>query len=102
MSLKEKKIFNDMAGRDKLRYDREMESYTPPAGDGKKGAKRKKDPNAPKRPQYERVLSCICMFYETGTITIIKIVYELGNYYTAIGMFLKFQLRKCEMRNVMK
>lgn len=51
MSVKEKKIFNDMAGRDKLRYDKEMATYTPPAGDGKKATKRKKDPNAPKRPQ---------------------------------------------------
>lgn len=51
MTPKEKKIFVDMANRDKVRYDREMEGYTPPAGDAKKIVKRKKDPNAPKRPQ---------------------------------------------------
>ncbi|XP_039265455.1 high mobility group protein B2-like [Styela clava] len=58
MNTKEKKIFNDMAGRDKLRYDREMEGYCPPAGEGKKPQKRKKDPNAPKRPQSAFFLFC--------------------------------------------
>lgn len=58
MTAKEKKIFNDMAGRDKLRYEREMEGYTPPAGDGKRAGKRKKDPNAPKRPQSAFFLFC--------------------------------------------
>lgn len=51
MNAKEKKIFNDMAGRDKLRYDKEMATYIPPSGEGKKPVKRKKDPDAPKRPQ---------------------------------------------------
>ena len=50
MSEKEKKAFNDMAEKDRIRYEREMKSYVPPAGSGKKG-KKKKDPNAPKRPQ---------------------------------------------------
>lgn len=60
MNVKEKKIFNDMAGRDKDRFDREMKGYTPPAGDigARKGAKRKKDPNAPKRPQSAFFLFC--------------------------------------------
>lgn len=41
------------AAGDKIRYDSEMADYTPPAGTKvtKKGKKRKKDPNAPKRPQ---------------------------------------------------
>ena len=46
--------FDEKASEDKIRYDREMADYKPPAGaaKGKKGAKkRKKDPNAPKRPQ---------------------------------------------------
>ena len=51
MSDKEKKTFNDMAEKDRIRYEREMKHYIPPAGDAKK-KKRKKDPNAPKRPQY--------------------------------------------------
>ena len=46
MSAKEKSKFEDMAKRDKARYDREMKNYVPPKGD-KKG--KKKDPNAPKR-----------------------------------------------------
>lgn len=58
MNVKEKKIFNDMAGRDKDRYDREMKGYCPPAGEGKKAQKRKKDPNAPKRPQSAFFLFC--------------------------------------------
>ena len=47
MGAKDKKRFEDMAERDKQRYEREMSTYTPPAGQ-KKG-KKKKDPNAPKR-----------------------------------------------------
>jgi len=48
MSAKEKVKFEDMAKTDKVRYDREMKTYIPPKGT-KKG-KKKKDPNAPKRP----------------------------------------------------
>ena len=45
----EKKRFDEMAAKDKERWERDMESYVPPPGE--KGAKRKraKDPNAPKR-----------------------------------------------------
>ncbi|KAJ8335860.1 hypothetical protein SKAU_G00392020 [Synaphobranchus kaupii] len=49
MSAKDKGRFEDMAKSDKVRYDREMKSYVPPKGT-LKGGKRKKDPNAPKRP----------------------------------------------------
>uniref|UniRef100_A0AAZ1XZP0 High mobility group protein B2 n=1 Tax=Oreochromis aureus TaxID=47969 RepID=A0AAZ1XZP0_OREAU len=48
MSPKEKGKFEEMAKNDKVRYDREMKTYVPPKG-AKKG-KKKKDPNAPKRP----------------------------------------------------
>jgi len=49
MTDTEKKRFSAMAEKDKIRYDKEMASYVPPAGEG--GRKRKKkDPNAPKRP----------------------------------------------------
>ncbi|XP_060939955.1 high mobility group protein B2a [Limanda limanda] len=48
VSAKEKVKFEDMAKNDKVRYDREMTTYVPPKG-AKKG-KKKKDPNAPKRP----------------------------------------------------
>lgn len=48
MSAKEKVKFEDMAKTDKIRYDQEMKSYVPPKG--AKGKKKKKDPNAPKRP----------------------------------------------------
>lgn len=50
MSPKEKSKFEEMAKTDKVRYDREMKNYVPPKG-AKKG-KKKKDPNAPKRPPY--------------------------------------------------
>ncbi|XP_032084455.1 high mobility group protein B3 [Thamnophis elegans] len=45
MSTKEKGKFDEMAKADKVRYDREMKDYGPA-----KGGKKKKDPNAPKRP----------------------------------------------------
>ena len=45
MSEKEKSKFDEMAKADKVRYDREMKDYGPA-----KGGKKKKDPNAPKRP----------------------------------------------------
>ncbi|CBY34818.1 unnamed protein product [Oikopleura dioica] len=41
--------FEKKASEDKIRYEEEMASYEPPAGT-KKTKKRKKDPNAPKRP----------------------------------------------------
>lgn len=49
MSPEEKK-FEEMAKNDKLRYDQEMKSYVPPAGAEKGKKKKKKDPNAPKKP----------------------------------------------------
>ncbi|XP_067106316.1 high mobility group protein B2a [Osmerus mordax] len=48
MSAKEKVKFEDLAKGDKVRFDREMKGYVPPKGT--KVGKRKKDPNAPKRP----------------------------------------------------
>jgi len=45
----EKKRFEDMAERDKARYEREMSSYVPAPGVQAKKRKRTKDPNAPKR-----------------------------------------------------
>lgn len=48
MSGKEKGKFEELAKNDKVRYEREMKTYVPPKG-AKKG-KKKKDPNAPKRP----------------------------------------------------
>lgn len=49
MTDKEKKRFNDMADRDKGRYDREMVGYVPPKGEKGGKKRKKKDPNAPKR-----------------------------------------------------
>lgn len=51
MTAKDKQRFEDMAEKDKVRYDREMANYVPPADKGGKGKKKgaKKDPNAPKR-----------------------------------------------------
>lgn len=52
MSAKEKTRFEELAKRDKLRYDQEMMSYVPPRGAAKggRGKKKFKDPLAPKRP----------------------------------------------------
>ena len=49
MTGKEKKRFEEMADKDKARYEREMDAYVPPAGE-KKRKRKTKDPNAPKRP----------------------------------------------------
>jgi len=51
MSAKDKKRFDDMAEKDKARFEKEMSTYTPAEGSGKRGKKGKatKDPNAPKR-----------------------------------------------------
>jgi hypothetical protein len=49
MTDKDKKKFGDMADKDKQRYQKEMSTYVPLPGEGKRKRK-KKDPNAPKRP----------------------------------------------------
>ncbi|KAM9476531.1 high mobility group protein B2a [Clarias gariepinus] len=56
MSPKEKSKFEELAKTDKVRYDREMKNYVPPKG-AKKG-KKKKDPNAPKRPPSAFFIFC--------------------------------------------
>ena len=46
----DKSKYEKMAEADKVRFDREMERYQPPEGAGKKkGGKKAKDPNMPKR-----------------------------------------------------
>ncbi|XP_056588408.1 LOW QUALITY PROTEIN: high mobility group protein B2b [Triplophysa dalaica] len=50
ITASDKSRFEDMAKVDKVRYDREMKDYEPPKGASKKGSRKKKDPNAPKRP----------------------------------------------------
>jgi len=65
MSDEEKKPFIDMTEKDKVRYEREMQQYKANlklngGGDTPKGKKqkKKKDPNAPKRPQSAFFLYC--------------------------------------------
>ena len=58
MNDPEKKRFADMAEKDKVRYDKEMATYTPPAEVGGRRKKKKKDPNAPKRPLSAFFLFC--------------------------------------------
>nr|AFK10971.1 high mobility group box 1 [Callorhinchus milii] len=48
MSAKEKSKFEELSKEDKKRYESEMKDYVPPKGAKKQ--KKKKDPNAPKRP----------------------------------------------------
>jgi len=50
MTAKEKKRFDDMAAKDKVRYEKEVAIHGKPTrGGGGRGGKRQKDPNAPKR-----------------------------------------------------
>ncbi|VDL48562.1 unnamed protein product [Hymenolepis diminuta] len=56
LSAKEKKKFEDLAAKDKERYQKDMKNYKPPAGEDKK--KKKKDPNAPKKPMSAFFLFC--------------------------------------------
>uniref|UniRef100_A0A2K6MP44 HMG box domain-containing protein n=1 Tax=Rhinopithecus bieti TaxID=61621 RepID=A0A2K6MP44_RHIBE len=53
MSEKEKSKFDELAKADKVHYDQEMKDYGPA-----KGGKKKKDPNAPKRPPSGFFLFC--------------------------------------------
>ncbi|TKC35764.1 hypothetical protein EI555_013421 [Monodon monoceros] len=53
MSWKEKSKFDEMAKADKVLYDGEMKDYGLA-----KGGKKKKDPNAPKRPPSGFFLFC--------------------------------------------
>uniref|UniRef100_A0A2K5DMF4 High mobility group protein B3 n=1 Tax=Aotus nancymaae TaxID=37293 RepID=A0A2K5DMF4_AOTNA len=53
MSRKEKSKFDEMTKVDKVHYDWEMKDYGPA-----KGGKKKKDPNAPKRPPSGFFLFC--------------------------------------------
>lgn len=53
LTAEDKGIYEGMHAKDKKRYEKEMSSYTPPAGmtaSGKRKIKKEKDPNAPKRP----------------------------------------------------
>jgi len=58
MNDKEKKTFNDMTEMDRIRYEREMKKYVSRGGKAAKRTKKKKDPNAPKRPQSAFFLFC--------------------------------------------
>jgi len=65
MNEEEKKRFHEMADKDKMRYDIEMQSYIPPKYVKLRGKKRKqiKDPNAPKRSLLVYVQLCIFLLF---------------------------------------
>jgi len=58
MDTTDKRPFEEMAARDKMRWEEEMKHWTPVDGRKGKKQKRKKDPNAPKRPQTAFFLFC--------------------------------------------
>ena len=81
MTDKEKKRFAEMADKDKVRYDREMSAYTPPSGEG--GRKRKKkDPNAPKRPLSAFFLFCAD---ERPAVKVVYPNYSVGDVAKELG-----------------
>jgi len=84
MNEKEKKRFHEMADKDKLRYDTEMQSYIPPKGEKVRGKKRKqiKDPNAPKRS-----LSAFFWFCndERGKVKAVNPEYGVGDVAKELG-----------------
>nr|CAB3253473.1 HMG1/2 High mobility group protein [Phallusia mammillata] len=81
MNDKEKCTFTDMAEKDRHRYECEMKNYNPPSGEGKR-KKKKKDPNAPKRPQSAFFLFCAdrraTVKQENPSYTVGDIARELG------------------------
>lgn len=58
LTSEQKQPFEDMTAKDKLRWEEEMRHYVAPDGRKTKKTKRKKDPNAPKRPQTAFFLFC--------------------------------------------
>ena len=92
MTEKEKKRFAEMAEKDKVRYDKEMASYTPPAGEGGKKRK-KKDPNAPKRPLSAFFLFChderpaVKQIHPNHSVG--EVAKELGERWNKVGQELK-------------
>lgn len=81
MTEQEKKRFASMADKDKQRYDREMANYVPPAGEG--GRKRKKkDPNAPKRPLSAFFIFCAD---ERPAVKAIYPTYSVGDVAKELG-----------------
>lgn len=85
MSAKEKVKFEDLAKNDKVRYEREMKTYIPPKGAPSKG-KKKKDPNAPKRPPSAFFVFCsdhrAKIKEEHPGITIGDIAKKLGKFWS--------------------
>ena len=82
MNEPEKQRFHLMAAKDKKRYESEMSTYVPKEGPRGKGARKKKDPNAPKR-----ALSAFFHFCqderpkvkaELGEATVAEVAKELG------------------------
>ncbi|KAG9269389.1 high mobility group protein B2-like isoform X2 [Astyanax mexicanus] len=84
----EKKKFEDLAKADKARYDEEMKSYVPPKGMGKMGRK-KKDPNAPKRPPSAFFIFCSehrpAVKSEHPNLTIGEIAKKLGEKWSKLS-----------------
>ncbi len=70
-----------MAEKDKARYDNEMSTYTPPAGEGVRKRK-KKDPNAPKRPLSTFFLFC---HDERPAVKVVYPTYSVGEVAKELG-----------------
>jgi len=82
MTEKEKKRFGEMAEKDKIRYDKEMSSYVPPPSEGGKTKRKKKDPNAPKRPLSAFFLFCAD---ERPSVKVVHPEYSVGEVAKEMG-----------------
>ena len=99
LDSRSKTKFNKMANKDKSRYEKEMQSYTPPEitneDRGTRSTRRKKDPNAPKRPKSSYLFFCqderAVVISENPVMKNTDIIRELGRRWKDLDEDSKYQ-----------